>query len=108
MSATLHITEHAFRRAKERLGLSRSATERMAARTFSEGVRHNEVAGALKSFLDDVFLSRRTADNARVYGEIVWVFSGHSLLTVLWVPLDLRAAARRAMRARAGTAEVCQ
>lgn len=96
----LHITEHAFLRARERLGLSRKATERMALRAFEAGLVHADTAGGLRLYLDVVFHSHGKADNLRVHGEAIWVFCGQALLTVLHLPREFRATAHATRRAR--------
>jgi hypothetical protein len=99
-ASTLHVTGHAFQRAHERLGLNRKATERIACRAFDAGLRHEDTFGDLRQYLGVVASTRGTADNLRVHGEAVWVFCGHTLVTVLQLPRDLRAVAHATHRAR--------
>lgn len=101
----IHITEHAFQRARERLGLNRPATERLVARAFDKGLQHAHATGALKRYLDGVFLARGTADNLRVYGEAVWVLTGTRVITVLRVPLEHRSAVRNLLAGRKARGE---
>lgn len=101
----LYITEHAFKRARERLGLKRPATERLVARAYERGLQHAEATGALKRYLDNVYAARETANNLRVYGEAIWVLHGARVLTVLRVPLEYRAAVRNLLAGRKARAE---
>ncbi|WP_224364199.1 hypothetical protein [Hyalangium versicolor] len=106
-ASDLHISEHAFQRGRERLGLNRKATERMACRAFAAGLRHEDTFGALRQYLGMVASTRGTADNLRVHGEAVWVFCSHTLVTVLQLPHELRKAAHATRRAqRSAVAEV--
>lgn len=90
------ITEHAERRAKERLGWNSAALSRMADRALNDGVRHAQTRGKLNRYLSGLFLSHGTANNSRVYGEHVFIFHNAVLITVIHLPRNMRQAARDA------------
>lgn len=79
-------TEHAKERGRERFSLSASSVERMAQIALEKGIKHSDTAGALKRYLDDLYLRHGTANNNRVYGEIVFVFRGSKLITFYPLP----------------------
>lgn len=84
------ITEHAYQRAKERLGFGRAAVDKMASKAFYDGVVHKQAKGRLKKYFDRLYFEYRTANNIRVYGENVFLFSGQTLITVYQLPNDLK------------------
>lgn len=88
------VTEHSIQRAKERLGWTPSATLRMAQKALDSGVRHADTAGRLKRYIDGLYLLHGKGNNTRIYGEHVFIFEGATLITILYLPNDLRRAAR--------------
>lgn len=95
MEIDIQITEHAYDRMKERLGWNRKAGERMAQKAYIEGKTHGEVRGSFHRFLDGVYLSHGNANNLRVYGEALFVFSGNRLITVYALPVRYRKLQKR-------------
>jgi hypothetical protein len=94
--AIARVTEHAFQRAKQRLGWPPSATARMAQKALDCGVRHQDTAGRLRRFLDHQFLLHGHGNNTRIYGQHVFIFEGPVLITILYLPNELRRAAQSA------------
>lgn len=80
------LTAHGKKRSKERCGFGKSATARAAQIALKDGLKHNEVAGSLKRFLDGLYLSHRNADNMRIWNKKVYLFTGELLITILDVP----------------------
>lgn len=94
--ARAQITDHAEKRAKERCGWNAAALSRMADKALTDGVTHAQTRGKLNRFLSGLFLSHRTGNNNRVYGEHVYIFAGDVLITVIHLPRNMRQAARDA------------
>jgi hypothetical protein len=90
VTTTIVITHHAYDRGKERLGFDRNALERMAMKAFVAGKLHKDCKGNLKKYIDHVYLSYRSANNIRIYGEAIYLFGFNTLLTVYNVPNDLK------------------
>lgn len=84
------ISEHAFDRAKERLGMDRKAFETLALKAFVSGMKHGECKGRLNKYITKLFMQNGTANNTRIYGEIIYLFSGNTLITVYQLPNDLK------------------
>lgn len=84
------ITEHAYHRAKERLGFDKHAIEKIADKAFSEGIKHGKAKGRLRKYIDSIFFQYRTANNIRVYGENIFLFNGNTLITVYQLPQNLK------------------
>ena len=80
------VTKHATDRARERMGIPRKSTDRIATRAFDTGVHREDTAGSLRRYLDKVYFKHGDADNIRVFAYFVYVFSGTALLTVFPLP----------------------
>lgn len=89
------ITQHAYDRSKERLGFDRPATDKMALKAFTDGVAHGQAKGRLKRYFDKLYLEYKNANNVRVYGENIFLFSGSTLITVYQLPHDLKKLAQK-------------
>lgn len=89
------ITDHAFERGKERLGLSRRAFERISLRAFVSGKKHAECKGHLKKYIDSVYFEYKTGNNIRIYGENIFIFSSNNLVTVYQLPNYLKYYAKK-------------
>lgn len=98
----IEISQHAYERAKERLGFTREALERHAARAFSAGVQHDETRGRLKRFVDALYLKERSANQTRIFAEHVFLFCNNKLITVFELPHEFRRAAAKAVGKRNG------
>ena len=90
----IKICEHAYARAKERLGLKRAALDRMAVKAFTSGLTHSKTAGRLKRYLDHLYLEHGKGNNLRIYGRHIYVFQGRHLITVLHLPKEFFRAAQ--------------
>lgn len=89
MSESVYISDHAGERMKERLGIPKSARQRTAQRAYDEGLKHADTIGNLRRYLDKQYLSHGQANNMRIHGHHIFVFSNASLITVLHLPQNL-------------------
>ena len=89
----MRVSRHADERTRKRVGIPRSAVKRMAAKAMSEGVTRHETHGPLRRYLDALYHYNDSANNIRVWSEKVWIFSDHTLVTVLDLPRKYRARA---------------
>lgn len=97
------ITDHAFERARERVGWTRPTLARMLERVFHDGVTANTPKNKIREYLH-----RHQAESpgrvARAYGEHVFLFNREPtadaavLVTVFPLPHGLRRPARDARR----------
>lgn len=83
------ITDHAYKMAKKRLKWKRNVIDKMAAKAFEEGILHSQTKGKLKRYIDKLYLSHRTANNIRIYGEDVYFFAGDTLITLYRLPSSM-------------------
>jgi len=93
-SLQIRVSEHAFRRGRERLHWTRNALIRMADRALQIGFSPRDTAGPLKHFLTlKSWADRRSCPF--LYGGIIYVFgldeqeSCFTLLTVYRAPNEL-------------------
>lgn len=96
----VHITKHATKRGKERLGLQKQSIERNAARAYQCGLRHSETSGSLKRYLDSLYLKDRTANAIRIYGGYVYLFRSEKLITVLYLPNRYKGTVKQLLQKR--------
>lgn len=85
-----YVTKHAKQRIKERMGLKKKTSDRVANLALEKGLKIKETKGKLKKFLNSVFLSHGVGDNIRLYAEKVFIFQGNCLITVLQLPNELK------------------
>jgi hypothetical protein len=83
------ISQHAFERATERLGVPKRAVLRLADRAWEEGHRQNDYRGSFARFLGDLGAWYHTTPV--VYHGHVYAFGvGRTLVTVYPVPSRFR------------------
>lgn len=83
------ITNHSEKRIKERTGLSKKQSDKLALNALEHGITHREAKGNLKKYLDKLFLSHGKANNMRVYNQKVFLFDRNTLITVINLPTNL-------------------
>ncbi len=105
----IHVTKHAYTRLKERAGLCRKAAERISAKAYEYGIQGENTNGRLHSYLsgrDHKNDSTPGTRNARVYGEMVYIFnvceeqSEVTVITAYHLPNELKQQARGCFRRR--------
>lgn len=94
------VTNHAKERTKQRAGLPKRAVEKNAERAFDEGLKHSELGGSLRRFVDSLYFQHRTANNIRIYCGNVYLFCGQRLVTVISLPQKYRKSADTIKRNR--------
>lgn len=82
MENSVVITEHAYKRAKERYKWKAKVLDKMANKAFLEGVKHSETKGRLNKHINRLWMRYRTANNIRIYGEDIFFFVGNKLITL--------------------------
>ncbi len=84
------ITNHAYERAQERLGLNHSAFANLIERVKEKGISHANIKGNFRRYIDAMFMKHRSKQ-IRVYGENMFVFGYDDVnITVFKVPLRFR------------------
>lgn len=84
------ITRHAEKRLAERSGLNKSAMQRMCNRAFYNGIKHSDTKGRLNKWVTSLYFRNPKANNLRLYGDKVFIFSDKILVTVMQIPNNLK------------------
>lgn len=83
------VTKHAEQRIKDRLGLSKRLSTKQSDEALEFGIRHNEMVGSLRKFVDKLFLDKHIdqhANNVRIYKQKIFLFNDQLLITILNLP----------------------
>ena len=80
------VTKHGEKRMRERVGVPKAATKRMAQLAYENGLRRDEVSGSLGRYFDAEFFHDGSANNVRIWSGKVWIFSDNRLVTVVGIP----------------------
>lgn len=80
----MHITRHAEKRMKQRMGLSRKSAHRIAQRAWFNGVIYKHLSGRMRRYIDALRFKNKDSVVVKVYGMFVYVFEreGPTLITV--------------------------
>ena len=93
--ANIIITNHAYSRMKERLGIKKKAADRIVEVAYEEGISHSETSGRLNKYVSDKARAYMTKGyRIRIYGEAVYCFVEKGkkivLVTVWHIPNNLK------------------
>ncbi len=83
------VTKHAKARLKHRCGFSGKNYDKIALRALQDGITHSEVKGRLGRWVDGLYLSKKNANNIRLYGDKAYLFHNNVLITVIQIPTHL-------------------
>ena len=83
---TIYISEHAFNRIKERVGLNRRSTMRMIHKVYDQGIRGEKVKGYINIWLKKKRRSSFQNEEVVLYGKFAYIFKNKILITVIPVP----------------------
>lgn len=86
----INITRHAKNRLKKRGGLRPSAQQKVADLANGQGLQSRHFSGAMRRYLDGYYLKYPRefvrGSRVRVFRNLVWVFRGRTLITVIQLP----------------------
>lgn len=91
----IEITNHAFERLHERLGLNKKSIKRIVDKAYKFGLRHSDSSGNLFKYISQrTNLYRRKGACIKIYGENVYIFNKKEekiiLITVFNLPNNLK------------------
>lgn len=93
------ITCHAEHRVRERVGLPKKAVKRATDRALTDGISHKDVTGGLRRYMECLYnKGNGEANNIRLYGDFIYLFHNHILITVYNVPPEHRKQAKYLQR----------
>lgn len=83
----VEVTKHSKQRCKERLGLSKNNTDKMAEKALLTGIKYTDTTGRLKKYMSYLYESHnREANNIIIYSRQVFIFKDAKLLTIFHLP----------------------
>ncbi len=80
------VTRHAGRRARERLGIPKKATQSNADRALRNGIHLEQTSGSLRRYLDYIWYNDTPKNNIRIYHQNIYIFNNDILVTILPLP----------------------
>jgi len=83
------VTKHAYDMGKSRLSLKKNSISNIAKKAFNTGLSHHQAKGSLKKYVTKLFFKNKKANNIKIYGENVFIFSNNILVTLYRIPSDL-------------------
>lgn len=101
------VTEHAAKRTKNRVGLSKKLADKNAAKALECGITHADTKGALKRYLDKLYLSARKANNLRIYHHHVYLFHDNTLITIMDLPNQFKRLVDEIQKQKEDSGEDC-
>lgn len=94
----MEITKHAAQRMKERCGFNKNAQMKMAKKAFEHGIAHAQTKGRLNKFITALYFKNPNASNIRIYGDYAYIFCKDTLVTLIYVPSNIRKDVRRMIK----------
>jgi hypothetical protein len=85
-----YATHHACQRAKERLNWTPKTLNRMLPRIFTQGLCIENTKGTLRRYLSNRLKDAPEGTKLRVYGEYLYIFREHGLITLFPLHSDLK------------------
>lgn len=76
------VTRHAADRMRERGGLNRKSIQRIANQVYFNGYPIERTKGRLRKWMYKISKSNPSAQNLRIYGDKLYIFSNDVLITV--------------------------
>lgn len=80
------LTKHARKRMEERYGSHKKECEAVAKNAFRYGLKHSDLNGIVKKYVDALYLQRYNANKIRLYRGCSFLFCGGTLITMFKVP----------------------
>lgn len=90
-----HVTLHAGKRIRERIGVNKKSIQSVSDRALTKGLSHDGLTGKLKKYIDKLYFRSKTANNIKIYAEKVYIFKGNTLITVVSLPTGLKKIANK-------------
>ena len=84
------VSVHGAQRIRERLGLPRSAIQRIANRAYVDGIPRTSIRGSLRAFLDSIARHEDVVSEVRVHAYNVYIFRDNTLVTIVPLPVKYK------------------
>lgn len=83
------VTKHAKQRMMQRCGLNDKSSVRLAEIAYEKGLKHRDLTGNLKKWVDSLYFHNCKANQIRLYGDKAYIFQNKILITVIQIPYNL-------------------
>lgn len=83
---TIIVSEHAYQRAKQRLGLKGKAVQRRVERAWHEGVAQWEADGTLAAWMNAKMRRHPHVSGVRIYNGFAYFFADTTCTTIIAMP----------------------
>lgn len=85
----VYVSEHAYKRLKERNNWNKKTATRMAVKIYNDGKRIQEVDAVTRAYIVNKTLNKTNCKIKKefvVYGDIIYVFNNRTLITCYHLP----------------------
>ena len=83
----INVSKHSKQRCKERLGISKKHTNKIAEKALQNGIRYTDVNGSLRRYMGYLYESHnKIANNIIIYNHNVYIFQNTKLITIMHLP----------------------
>lgn len=80
------ITNHAYVRAKERLGWKQRSLDRIFNKVLKHGLDHNDFSGQFSRYLKKKFKKETASNRLLIHGEVLYLLRDEVLITLYRLP----------------------
>ena len=80
------VTDHGKQRVRKRVGISKKSVERLVNIAYHKGITHKSAPSFLKRYFYHLWKKYESANNIRIYGDLVYIFHNNILITVFHIP----------------------
>lgn len=91
---SVSISEHACDRARQRFRWNEQTLQRMSEKAYKFGLEYKNSNGYLKKYFEALKHNHKANSTIKLYGETIFIFYSHTLVTMWQLPLMLRPIAR--------------
>lgn len=82
----VHITQHAYKRAKQRLRWKKTSLLKMFTKSMEHGLCQSQFSGQFGRYLRRKLRAGSKANRVLIYGEVIFFVYNNTLLTVYQLP----------------------
>lgn len=84
-NVSVYISQHAYKRMRQRNGWNRKTADRMIKRIYSDGLRSDEFKGYAKRWFENR-TNKSPQEECVLYGDYIYIFKEHVLMTAYPLP----------------------
>ncbi len=85
----IYISNHAYKRLKERNGWNKHSADRMVVKVYKKGIDLRDVPFECSQWAMEIGNNHLNGDIYKIYGDSIFVFDRKTLITVLNIPTKI-------------------